>query len=119
MNSEFFTDLYKKELEVYSAHRYPNSKQALKMLDKHIKNTKYFSPDDVEFYENHSKLFEARQKENHTIQAKSDLVAFKTHLLNALAFKNYLLEDNKIADTHSFIYYFNNEFVNGKNSIKP
>ena len=64
----------------------------------------------MEFYNNESEVFKSLQSESESVQAKSDLLAYKVHLLNSLAFSKYI-KDKPFPEYPILSYYFSYEFV--------
>ena len=117
-NDIFYTELFKSELEMYEEEPFPSAEKAISVIDNHINNPNFFSEADVEFYNNESEVFKSLQTESESVQAKSDLLAYKVHLLNSLAFSKYI-KDKPFPEYSILSYYFSYEFVNGGSSIKP
>ena len=114
----FFTELFADEQKMYEEQRFPSAEKAIEVIDNHINNDEFFSKQDKETYDKNSKWFLSEQKDKTSVQAKSDLLSFKVHLLNALAFNRYFIKNNMPEDV-IFRYYFNDKFVNGENCIEP
>lgn len=115
----FFTDLFKEELNMYQKQEYPSAETATEMIDNHINNSEFFNEGDKKIYNDHSKIFKAKQTNPNSAQAKSDLLAYKVHLLNILAFNNYFAQEHMLPEKSLFMFYFSNYFVSGENVIKP
>lgn len=118
-NDVFYTDLFSEELKMYEEQEFPTYEKVNEVLDNHLKNTKFFTAADFKIYQKGCDYFKSKQQESNSDEAKSDLLAYKTHLINALGFYNYLSKENKLPERHIFNYYFNDLFLNGEASIKP
>lgn len=118
-NNEFYSDLYQEELKMYEKEEYPSVETAINFVDKQILNPKYFEKGDIKIYEKGCDIFKSEQKDGNSPQGKSDLLAYKVHLMNSLAFFNQLTKKHELPDEYIFTYYFNYEFLNGEASIKP
>ena len=118
-NDVFYTELFKDELKMYEEQEYPNADFAIETIDKHINNRKFFSKEDSEIYKKGTNYFLSKQKDKTSSKAKSDLLAYKVHLINSIAFYNYLTKVNALPEKHIFHYYFNYEFLNGESAIEP
>ena len=103
---------------MYAQQEYPSAEKAIKFIDSHIHNSKYFIKDDVKIYNDNCERFKSKQTDKVSVQAKADLLAYKTHILNVLAFKNYL-EKVKVPKESILSYYFKYDFMNSKNCVKP
>ena len=114
-----FTDLFREELKMYDEQEFPSAETAISYIDKHINNTNFFTETDKKIYEEHSRIFQSKQINKTNSQALSDLLAYKVHLLNVLAFNNYFTKEYAIPEKHLFNAYFHNDFINGQAAIKP
>lgn len=115
----YYTELFKDELKMYEKSSIPNAEECLATIDNHINNKEFFKDDDIEIYHEFSKIFKAKQTDKDSPQAKADLIAYKVHLLNALAFNNYFTVDYKIPKPNVFAVSFGYDFVNGIGVVKP
>ena len=115
----YFTDLFREELKMYSEQDYPSAEKAIEYIDNHINNKNFFTDADIKTYNDHSEIFKSKQLNPDSAQGKSDLLAYKVHLLNILAFNNFFTQDHKMPERYLFMYYFSENFVNAENSIKP
>lgn len=118
-NEVFYNELWQSEQKMYEEEEYPSADKVLNTLDNHINNSKFFSKEDKELYKKGEDYFLSEQKEKDSIDAKTDLIAYKTHILNALAFKTYLVNKYPLPESHIFMYYLNYEFLNGDGKIEP
>lgn len=114
-----FTDLLKDELKMYEEQDFPSAEKAISYVDKHINNKEFFTDVDKKIYDEHSRNFQSKQINKDGLQALSDLLAYKVHLLNILAFDNYFSKNHSVPEKQLFVVYFITEFVNGEASIKP
>ena len=117
-NDEFFKELYLTELKMYEEQEFPSAEKVISYIDKHIDNSKYFTDDDRATYKTASRNFEAKQEKKNSVQSKSDLLAYKIHIMDALAYKNFF-EQNGIPEPSLFMYYFKHDFLNGEAKIRP
>lgn len=118
-NDVYYTELLKAEVEMYKKIPYPNVEQAIKIIDEHINNSEFFTKEDIKSYHGNSKKYQARQEKKDSEKAKADLLAYKVHLLNTLAFNKILIKFN-FPEAWILDYYFINEFINNKKSfIRP
>ena len=74
---------------------------------------------DEKLYEEYSKKFVANQKETESVQAKSDLISYKIHLLNSLAFNDYFCQQNPMPKNYIFLTFLGFDFINGDGVVKP
>lgn len=118
-NDVFYTQLFQEELKMYEEQEYPSAEKAMEVIDNHINNSAFFSKEAKETYTKGCQYFQAKQTNKNPEIAKSDLLAYKVHLLNTLAFHKFFTEDNKIPEKHVFMYYLDYEFLNGYAKIKP
>ena len=113
-----FSDLFKEELKMYEEQDFPSAEKAISYIDKHIDNKEFFTEKDKKMYNEQSKMFESMQIDKNTPQAKSDLLAYKVHLIHIFAFHKFFNE-NPIPEKSLFWRYFSRDFVNGEAAIKP
>ena len=115
----FYNELYKTEAEIYKKSPVPSLKECSEMLDNQINNTEFFKEDDKKLYYEFVGKFISRQQEKTSVNSASDLLAYKSHLLNALAFNNYFEEYKSIPNYHILVANLGSIFVNGDGAIKP
>ena len=115
----YYTELFKSELEMYGKTDAPSAAECIAVIDNHINNKEFFKDSDVDLYEEFSNRFISKQVETESVQAKSDLLAYKVHLLNSIAFSNYFLESRKMPCEHIFLNTLGYDFINGKGVVKP
>ena len=115
----YYTELYKKELKMFKKQGVPTADECIKVIDNHIHNKNFFLQEDVGIYEEFSNNFIKKQSEPNTVQGKSDLLAYKVHLLNAIAFSNYFFNENKMPKENILMVSLGYDFINGKGVIKP
>lgn len=114
-----FTDLFRDELKMYEEQELPSAEKAISYVDRHINNKDFFTEADKKVYEEHSKIFQSKQVNKNSSQALSDLLAYKVHLLDALAINNYFSKNYPVPKNPIFVAYFTSDFVNGDASIRP
>lgn len=117
--NNFYKEIDQAEENLYKENKQPNAEKAIQTIDSHINNTNFFTSEDKIIYNKGCKSFQDKQKEKNSPMAKSDLLAYKVHLLNALAIKNFILSDKNVPDSHIFMYYLNYNFLNCEAQIKP
>ena len=115
----FYKDLYKTELKMYKRQEFPSAELAIETVDNYISESNFFSEEDLATYKKGCESFVSMQKDKDSTLGKSDLLAYKMHLLNALAFKNYFLQNEQLIDPYLFRFYFQDSFLDGKNSPNP
>lgn len=118
-NNVYYNRLWQEEIKMYEKDNIPSADKVLSVIDNHINNTEFFTEEDKKLYEEGTRYFKSQQKDTTSVSAKSDLIAFKTHVLNAIAFKNYFIEQKSMPDDYIFMYYLNYDFLNGDIKIKP
>ena len=117
-NEVYYPELAKSEMLMYSEQQFPDLEKVTSVIDNHINNSGIFSKEDAKIYYGNSNKFKSRQVESDNEKAKFDLLAYKVHLLNVLAFHNYIKE-NEFPESSLLQYYFAYDFVNGKGFVKP
>ena len=115
----YYSDLFKSELDMYSNSKLPNVDECLKVVDNHINNKDFFTEEDATTYNEFTKRFISQQSQPQTELAKVDLLAYKIHLLNSIAFSNYFFGDKNMPKEHLLFVNMGYEFVNGQGVIKP
>ena len=114
----FDAELKVAEEELFDSQKIPSAENTIAIVDSHIKNNKFFNQQDINLYNKFCKDFETKQGNRNSVQAKSDLLAFKIHLINAMAFYNYFVNKTNMPENRLFMYYLSYEFINNKNFIK-
>ena len=71
----------------------------------------FFEKVDIDAYNEYSKRFASKQDKKDLQSAKSDLLAYKVHILDALAFNRYIMKMNSLPEEGAFFYYFKYDFV--------
>lgn len=117
-NDFYYTKLTQSESEMYNKIPFPNAKEAINAVDKHITHSEFFTKEDIKIYHENSKKYQAQQDKKESIKAKSNLLAYKIHLLNTLAFNN-AIKTYKFPEAKILEYYFLDEFVNRNSYVKP
>lgn len=115
----YYSELFESEIEMYDRTTLPDADACLAVLDNHINNKEFFAEDDKIIYNEFSNFFLSKQRETESVQAKSNLIAYKVHLLNSLAFNNYFSKADKMPKEKLFALSLANEFINGKGVVKP
>lgn len=115
----FYTDLKNEEMTLHFSKNSLSANDYINKIDKHINNNKFFNQEEIDFYKTYSKKFVSQQKDKNSLQAKSDLLAYKVHLLNSLAFNKFFLLDNSLPNEKTFLGIFNFDFIFGEDTIKP
>ncbi len=114
----YYTELSRAEMKLYNASHKLSADECIEMIDSHVKNKEFFSDIDASLYEEFSKNFVSKQEDKLSPQAKLDLLSYKTHLLNSLAFNKYF-EDNELPHSYAFVISLGYDFINGQGVIKP
>lgn len=96
-----------------------SAEKAIEIVDKHLLNKTFFIDGDFDIYNSACENFKSKQTDKNSAMSKSDLLAYKVHILNALAFKNFINSRDDNTDSHIFNYYYHRYFINGEASIKP
>lgn len=117
--NKYYPKLNELESTLFKNSNIPTVSQTINIIDNHINNGDFFLDADKKIYNDHSKIFQSKQSEKGTVQALSELLAYKVHLLNILAFYNYFSRELKIQEISIFMYYFTDIFVNGESAIEP
>lgn len=114
----FYKDFQSTKDKIYGKKGVPSAESAIEAIDDYVSKTALVSKTDLLAYNKTSQRFSSKQKDKESALAKSDLLAYKVHLLNALVFKKYFFEINKSYDSYLYSFYFQ-EFINSEASIKP
>lgn len=114
----YYTELFSEELKLYETTDFPAAEVFFNVIDNHVNNKNFFLEEDAVIYKKLSDNFKSKQKETFSLQAKSDLIAYKIHLLNTLAFYNYFEQVKDLPDKYIFKTNFRYDFVN-KGVITP
>jgi len=115
----FYTDLKNEEITLHLSQKSLSADDYINKIDEHINNDSFFNEEEIDIYKNYSKDFVSKQKNKNSLQAKSDLLAYKVHLLNSLAFNKFFLQDNRLPNERTFFSLFNYNFIFGEDTIKP
>lgn len=115
----YYAELFKDELEMYEKEGVPTFEACIEMVDNHINNKEFFEEEDKVLYNEFSNKFMSKQSQLDTVQAKADLLAYKVHMLNAIAFNNYFANNDSIPNSHLLLTAFGYDFVNGDGVVKP
>ena len=114
----FYPDLKKSEKTIQTQN-FLTAENATDIIDKHLLNKNYFIEEDIKIYNNACENFKSKQTDKISAMSKSDLLSYKVHVLNVLAFKNFINSRNDNPDSHIFNYYYHRHFINGEASIEP
>lgn len=114
----FYNEMYKSEAKMFNKKADLSTEECINIVDSHLKNEEFFTQDDADLYKEFSKIFLSKQTDKTSQQSKLDLLAYKTHLLNALAFNRYFVT-NVLPHSYIFTSVFSYDFIYGEGVVKP